>query len=77
MNVLHDMMEKEYVGGVSNYDLRTAYLQALKQFMTARPGAVSGIQTNTEIDAYLGYEKRFSSQLQGLLDHGTSGAVHQ
>ena len=64
-------MEKAYAEGVSNYDLRTSYLQALKKFMTTRPGASSVMQTNKEIDAYLGYEKLFSSQLQNVLDHET------
>ncbi len=70
-------MEKERIEEQSNYDLRAAYLQALKQFMTTRPGSSSGIQTNKEIDAYLGYEKRFSSQLQDVLNHDTSGALNQ
>jgi hypothetical protein len=64
-------MEKEYSGGQSNYDLRVAYLQALKQFTNAKKGASTG-QANKEIDAYLGYEKQLSSQLQSLLNQGSS-----
>ena len=64
-------MEKESIGEVSNYDLRTSYLQELKQFMMLEPGAASEMPTNKKIDAYLGYEKRFSSQLQYLLNHET------
>ncbi len=70
-------MEKEHIEEQSNYDLRTAYLQALKQFTTTKPGSSFGIQTNKEIDAYLGYEKRFSSQIQGVLDHNAPGEVNQ
>ena len=66
-------MEKDYMGGQSNYDLRAAYLQALKQFTNAQTGASTG-QANKEIDAYLGYEKQLSSQLQNLLDHGAQSS---
>jgi len=70
-------MEKTCVEGISNYGLRTEYLQALKQFMTIKPGASSVTQMNKEIDAYLGYEKRLSSQLQDALKHGATGGLHR
>ena len=71
-------MEKEHDEELSNYDLRTTYLQTLKKFMAAKPGTSSSTtQANKEIDAYLGYEKLVSSHLQDLLDHEATRIVHR
>ena len=60
-------MEKEPIEEASPYRLRTSYLQALKRYMANRPQMSEEQMPSSDIEAYLSYEKQFSSQLQALL----------
>jgi hypothetical protein len=69
-------MEKEYAEDQSNYDLRSTYLEALKQFMSTRSDIAAG-QGDKEITTYFGYEKLLSFQLQELLKHTKPRPIHR